>query len=57
MAEVYPTWFSPIQLGPLTLRNRIAMVPLTRQMAACYARLLCPSRAWRAGVDHHRRHL
>jgi len=33
MAEAFPTLFSPIKLGPLTLRNRIAMAPLTRQMA------------------------
>lgn len=33
MAEVYETLFSEIKLGPLTLRNRIAMAPLTRQMA------------------------
>ena len=33
MAEAFPTLFSPINLGPLTLRNRIAMAPLTRQMA------------------------
>ena len=33
MTEVYPTLFSPIKLGPLTLRNRIVMAPLTRQMA------------------------
>ncbi len=63
MAEVYPTLFSPIQLGALSLHNCIAMAPLTRQMAeadgtpndemaAYYAR-----RARRAGLDHHRRHL
>ncbi len=33
MAEVYPTLFSTIKPGPLTLRNRIAMAPLTRRMA------------------------
>ncbi len=33
MAEAFPTLFSGITLGPLTLRNRIAMAPLTRQMA------------------------
>ncbi len=33
MAEAFKTLFSAIQLGPLTLRNRIAMAPLTRQMA------------------------
>ncbi|MFN7224406.1 MAG: alkene reductase [Paracoccaceae bacterium] len=33
MSEVFPTLFSPVTLGPLTLRNRIAMAPLTRQMA------------------------
>ena len=33
MTEAFPTLFSPIKLGPLTLRNRIAMAPLTRQMA------------------------
>jgi 2,4-dienoyl-CoA reductase-like NADH-dependent reductase (Old Yellow Enzyme family) len=33
MTEAFPTLFSPITLGPLTLRNRIAMAPLTRQMA------------------------
>lgn len=33
MTEAYPTLFSPVTLGPLTLRNRIAMAPLTRQMA------------------------
>ena len=33
MAETFPTLFSSIKLGPLTLRNRIAMAPLTRQMA------------------------
>ena len=33
MAETFPTLFSQIKLGPLTLRNRIAMAPLTRQMA------------------------
>lgn len=33
MAEVFPTLFSPVTLGRVTLRNRIAMAPLTRQMA------------------------
>jgi N-ethylmaleimide reductase len=33
MSDVFPTLFSPVTLGPLTLRNRIAMAPLTRQMA------------------------
>jgi 2,4-dienoyl-CoA reductase-like NADH-dependent reductase (Old Yellow Enzyme family) len=33
MAEAFPTLFTQIKLGPLTLRNRIAMAPLTRQMA------------------------
>jgi N-ethylmaleimide reductase len=33
MTEAYPTLFSGIALGPLTLRNRIAMAPLTRRMA------------------------
>lgn len=33
MTEAFPTLFSPMMLGPLTLRNRIAMAPLTRQMA------------------------
>ena len=33
MTEAFPTLFSPIKLGPLTLRNRISMAPLTRQMA------------------------
>lgn len=33
MTEAYPTLFSALNLGPLTLRNRIAMAPLTRQMA------------------------
>ena len=33
MTEAFPNLFSPINLGPLTLRNRIAMGPLTRQMA------------------------
>ena len=33
MNEAFPTLFSPIKMGPLTLRNRIAMAPLTRQMA------------------------
>ena len=34
MTEAFPNLFSPINLGPLTLRNRVAMAPLTRQMAA-----------------------
>ncbi len=33
MSEAFSTLFSPIKLGPITLRNRIAMAPLTRQMA------------------------
>jgi 2,4-dienoyl-CoA reductase-like NADH-dependent reductase (Old Yellow Enzyme family) len=33
MTETYPTLFSELKLGPITLRNRIAMAPLTRQMA------------------------
>lgn len=33
MTEAYPTLFSPVTLGRVTLRNRIAMAPLTRQMA------------------------
>jgi len=33
MTEAFPTLFSPLTLGPVTLRNRIAMAPLTRQMA------------------------
>ena len=33
MTEAFSTLFSAIKLGPLTLRNRIAMAPLTRQMA------------------------
>ncbi|AWB48863.1 hypothetical protein HYN69_10440 [Gemmobacter aquarius] len=33
MAEAFPTLFSPVTLGRVTLRNRIAMAPLTRQMA------------------------
>ena len=33
MTEAFPTLFSGVTLGPLTLRNRIAMAPLTRQMA------------------------
>ncbi len=33
MTEAFPTLFSPLKLGPITLRNRIAMAPLTRQMA------------------------
>lgn len=33
MTEVHPTLFSRLKLGPLALKNRIAMAPLTRQMA------------------------
>jgi 2,4-dienoyl-CoA reductase-like NADH-dependent reductase (Old Yellow Enzyme family) len=33
MTEVFKTLFSNINLGPIGLRNRIAMAPLTRQMA------------------------
>ncbi len=33
MAEVYKRLFSPFKLGTQTVRNRIAMAPLTRQMA------------------------
>jgi 2,4-dienoyl-CoA reductase-like NADH-dependent reductase (Old Yellow Enzyme family) len=33
MAETFPTLFSPITLGSVSIRNRIAMAPLTRQMA------------------------
>lgn len=33
MTEAFPALFSPLKLGPITLRNRIAMAPLTRQMA------------------------
>lgn len=33
MTEAFPTLFSPVTLGRVTLRNRIAMAPLTRQMA------------------------
>ena len=33
MTEAFPTLFSSLKLGPITLRNRIAMAPLTRQMA------------------------
>lgn len=33
MTEAFPTLFSPVTLGAVTLRNRIAMAPLTRQMA------------------------
>ena len=33
MTEAFPTLFSDLKLGPITLRNRIAMAPLTRQMA------------------------
>ena len=28
-----PTLFDPLQIGPLTLRNRIVMAPLTRARA------------------------
>ena len=30
---MFPRTFSPLELGPLTLRNRIVMAPLTRQLA------------------------
>ena len=33
MAETYPTLFSPLKLAGQTIKNRIAMAPLTRQMA------------------------
>lgn len=33
MTDAHKTLFSPIKLGPIALRNRIAMAPLTRQMA------------------------
>lgn len=33
MTHAYPTLFSSVKLGPLEMRNRIAMAPLTRQMA------------------------
>ncbi len=33
--------FDPIQIGPLTLKNRVFMAPLTRQRAASNA---CPTR-------------
>jgi 2,4-dienoyl-CoA reductase-like NADH-dependent reductase (Old Yellow Enzyme family) len=33
MSEAYPTLFSPFRLGGVELPNRIAMAPLTRQMA------------------------
>jgi len=33
MSEVFPTLFSPIRLAGTTIPNRIAMAPLTRQMA------------------------
>ena len=33
MTEVFPRLFSPLDLGGVDLRNRIAMAPLTRQMA------------------------
>ncbi len=31
---LYPDVFSPVTLGPLTLRNRVVMAPLTRQAAS-----------------------
>ncbi|MFT7596111.1 MAG: 2,4-dienoyl-CoA reductase-like NADH-dependent reductase (Old Yellow Enzyme family) [Paracoccaceae bacterium] len=30
---MYPTTFSPLQIGPLKLKNRLVMAPLTRQVA------------------------
>ncbi len=33
MAETFPTLFSPMKLAGQTIKNRIAMAPLTRQMA------------------------
>ena len=33
MTEAFPALFSDLKLGPITLRNWIAMAPLTRQMA------------------------
>ena len=33
MTDAHKTLFSPIKLGPIALRNRNAMAPLTRQMA------------------------
>ena len=33
MSEAFPILFSNLKLGPITLRNRIAMALLTRQMA------------------------
>ena len=33
MADVYKRLFSPFKLGSQTIKNRIAMAPLTRQMA------------------------
>ncbi|MDR5651532.1 hypothetical protein [Ruixingdingia sedimenti] len=33
MTDACPTLFSPLVLGPVTLKNRIVMAPLTRQMA------------------------
>ena len=33
MAETYPTLFSPLKLAGHIIKNRIAMAPLTRQMA------------------------
>ena len=33
MSEVFPRLFAPTKLAGYTLNNRIAMAPLTRQMA------------------------
>lgn len=33
MAEAYKRLFSPFKLGSHTIKNRVAMAPLTRQMA------------------------
>ena len=33
MSDVYKTLFSPFEIAGQTIRNRIAMAPLTRQMA------------------------
>ena len=33
MPEIFPRLFSPMKLAGYTLNNRIAMAPLTRQMA------------------------
>ena len=33
MTNAFPTTFSPFKLGPLALKNRIVMAPLTRQCA------------------------